>query len=167
MEATKAKEVCPTTTQNLVKEGALLVDVREWNEVNAVAFDVPDITVIPLSEFENRWREIPKDRDVILVCKAGIRSLKATYYLMNQGYYRVTNMQYGMDRWLQKNFPVKGNASTTKKQNIVSSCCGSTEEKAAASSSVNAEENVSCCGSTGGQASSACEPVVGKSGLCC
>jgi rhodanese-related sulfurtransferase len=62
MELAKAKEVCPTTTQGLIKNGALLVDVREWNEVKELAFDVPNIMVIPLSEFEERYQEIPKDK---------------------------------------------------------------------------------------------------------
>jgi rhodanese-related sulfurtransferase len=84
------------------------VDVREWEEVNETAFDVPDILVIPMSELENRWSEIPRDRDVIIVCAAGVRSLKVTYYLMNRGYDKVMNMEYGMQRWLQKHFPVKG-----------------------------------------------------------
>ena len=71
MEATKAKEVCPTTTQGLIKQGALLVDVRELNEINEVSFDVPRILLIPLSELEDRWQEIPKEGDVIFVCAAG------------------------------------------------------------------------------------------------
>ena len=35
----EAKEVCPTTTRRLVNEGVMLVDVREVNEVQALAFD--------------------------------------------------------------------------------------------------------------------------------
>lgn len=141
MESVKAKEVCPTTTQGLVKQGALLVDVREWDEVNQVAFDVPDILVIPLSEFENRYQEIPKDRDVVLVCQVGVRSLKATYYLMNHGYDRVMNMEHGMNRWLQKGFPTKGNASSVPIQNT--DCCGTSENEDRFNS--DQIEGISCC----------------------
>ena len=37
----QAREVCPTTTRRLLGDGALLVDVRELNEVAQLAFDVP------------------------------------------------------------------------------------------------------------------------------
>lgn len=36
----QAREVCPTTTRRMITEGALLVDVRERNEVAPLAFDV-------------------------------------------------------------------------------------------------------------------------------
>lgn len=65
---TLVKEICPTTTQTWVKNGALLVDVREKDEIEQLAFDVPDILNIPLSEFEERYTEIPKDKDVVMVC---------------------------------------------------------------------------------------------------
>ena len=147
MEATKAKEVCPTTTQGLIKQGALLVDVRELNEINEVSFDVPRILLIPLSELEDRWPEIPKEGDVIFVCAAGVKSLKATYYLMNRGYTNVMNMEHGMDRWIKKGFPTKGNASATEK--VESSCCGtSSKEKSSSESSccsTPSKDGTSCC----------------------
>jgi rhodanese-related sulfurtransferase len=157
MESVKAKEICPTTTQGLIKKGALLVDVREWNEVNQVAFDVPEIMVIPLSEFEDRYLEIPKDRDVVLVCQVGVRSLKATYYLMNHGYDRVMNMEHGMDRWLQKGFPTKGNASITIDSNS-GSCCGTSPTE---------KVETSCCGTTAANIDSSCCSAPSKDGTAC
>lgn len=82
---TLVKEICPTTTQEWVKKGALLVDVRESDEVNELAYDVPNIINIPLSEFEERFAEIPKDKEVVVVCKAGVRSLRAAGFLINHG----------------------------------------------------------------------------------
>jgi rhodanese-related sulfurtransferase len=117
---TLVKEICPTTTQEWVKNGALLVDVREKNEVNELAFDVPNIINIPLSEFEERYTEIPKDKNVVMVCRAGERSLRAAGYLLNHGYTHVVNMKLGMTRWVQKGFPTKGNISVI---NGNDSCC--------------------------------------------
>ena len=59
---TLVKEICPTTTQTWVKEGALLVDVRENDEVAELAYDVPNLLHIPLTQFEERFQEIPKDK---------------------------------------------------------------------------------------------------------
>lgn len=80
---TLVKEICPTTTQQWVKDGALLVDVREMDEVAQLAYDVPNIVNIPLSQFEERFNEIPKDKPVVMVCKSGGRSLRAAGFLVN------------------------------------------------------------------------------------
>jgi len=113
MEAqTLVKEICPTSTQRRIAEGALLVDVREANEIAELSFDVPKIMHIPLSEFEERYKEIPKDQNVVLVCKSGSRSLRAAGFLVNHGYDQVVNMQFGIIRWVQKGFPTKGDTST-------------------------------------------------------
>lgn len=104
----QAREVCPTIARRLIGEGALLVDVRERAEVSQLAFDVPDVVVVPLSEFEQRFAELPRDRELVLVCQSGPRSLKATYFLMNQGYTRVANMEGGIFKWASKGLPIKG-----------------------------------------------------------
>jgi rhodanese-related sulfurtransferase len=117
---TLVKEICPTTTQQWVKDGALLVDVREENEITQVAYDVPSIMNIPLSEFEDRFKEIPKDRTVVVVCQSGGRSLRAAGFLINHGYENVVNMKHGMKRWLERGFPVKGSEQSIMEG---SSCC--------------------------------------------
>lgn len=120
-----AKEICPTTTMGKVNEGAILIDVRKKNEVDELSYDVPNILQIPLSEFENRYTEVPKDKEVILVCRSGGRSLKATYFLMNHGWTNVMNMQHGMIRWAKKEFPTKGNVNAVIETTDNGSCCGS------------------------------------------
>ncbi|HOZ70775.1 MAG TPA: rhodanese-like domain-containing protein, partial [Chitinophagaceae bacterium] len=67
-------EICPTSTQVWVKRGAILVDVREQNEVEQLAFDVPSIVNIPLSEFEIRYKELAMDKELVIVCRSGSRS---------------------------------------------------------------------------------------------
>ena len=119
----EAKEVCPTTTQSLLKQGYTLVDVRERDESARLAFDVPGLIIMPLSELEQRYAELPKDRPLILACQDGSRSLRATYYLMNKGYTNVTNMKFGMARWVARGFPILGDPGklpTTPS----SGCCG-------------------------------------------
>ena len=108
----QAKEICPTTTMGKVKEGALIVDVRNKDEVAEVTFDVPNYMNIPLNELENRINEIPKDKEIIMVCRSGERSLKTTYFLMNAGYQKVFNMRDGIIKWASKNFPTKGDTSS-------------------------------------------------------
>ncbi len=119
----EAKEVCPTTTQSLLKQGYTLVDVRERDESARLAFDVANLIIMPLSELEQRYAELPKDRPLILACQNGSRSLRATYYLMNKGYTNVTNMKFGMERWVARGFPIQGDPGALADK-PTSGCCG-------------------------------------------
>ena len=152
----QAREVFPTTTRRLIAEGALLVDVRERSEVAQVAFDVPDIVVMPLSEFEQRFAELPRDRELIMVCQSGPRSLKATYFLMYQGYAHVANMEGGIYKWANKGFPIKGARAATPA--AVGGCCGATAAES------------SCCDAAPGataQGGGCCSPSPAAGGKCC
>ncbi|TAK37299.1 MAG: rhodanese-like domain-containing protein [Saprospiraceae bacterium] len=142
-------EICPTTTQSWVKKGALLVDVREKDEVEQLAYDVPNIVNIPLSEFEDRYHELPLDKDIVMVCRSGGRSLRTTAYLVNNGYNpdRVVNMQHGIIRLAQKGFPTKGDTSSVLSGNEGSGCCGPTASKTTQSS---------CNGGSNGSGSACC-----------
>jgi rhodanese-related sulfurtransferase len=122
VELPAAREVCPTTTRRLLAEGALLVDVRERSEIDRLAFDVPETIVMPLSEFEQRFAELPRDRQLVMACQTGARSLKATYFLMYRGYEQVANMEGGIFKWASKGFPITGAPGTTASS--ASSCCG-------------------------------------------
>jgi len=120
---TLVKEICPTTTQKWVRSGALLVDVREANEVAQLSLDVPRIINIPLSEFEDRYQELsPDDAGLVTVSSDPLKSLRAAGFLVNHGYMNVVNMQYGINRWVQKGFPTKGDASGVAEND---SCCSS------------------------------------------
>ncbi|MBB6056249.1 rhodanese-like domain-containing protein [Tolumonas osonensis] len=118
-----AKEVCPTRSQKRLKEGAVLVDIREQDEIARLSFDVPGLITIPFSEFETRFSELPKDKDLIIASNHGTRSLKATYFLMYHGYERVFNMSGGMAKWVFRQFPIKGDP-TAVEMPANTSCCG-------------------------------------------
>ena len=107
----QAKEICPTTTMGMIKEGALIVDVRNKSEIENVNFDVPNYINIPINELEHRINEIPKNKEIVMVCRSGERSLKTTYFLMNAGYENVSNMDGGIIKWASKGFPTKGNVN--------------------------------------------------------
>ncbi len=101
------QEVSPTKALAMIKKGALLVDVRQPKEVAKKSFDVPDIMLIPVSELNKRYQEIPVNRKVIIACHVGSRGSMATRFLINQGYSKVVNMQQGIARWEKEGLPVK------------------------------------------------------------
>ena len=151
------QQLCPVLTlRKATEEGALLVDVRERSEVAELAFDVPGIVNIPLSEFEQRFAELPRERELILVCAGGQRSLKAAYYLIYQGYARVANMKDGLAKWLRKGFPVKGGMASGIAPAAATGCCtpNSTVSEGCCGSKTAAEGggklvSGSCCGGAG------------------
>lgn len=154
---TEAKEVCPTTTCGLLTEGALLVDVREPNEVAALAFDVDAQVRLPLSQLEQRWAELPRDRALVLACETGVRSLKATYFLQYQGYERVANMGGGLVKWMAKGFPVKGRRHHDAAMAATTSCCSGASEATSPCCPPGTDCTVgSCCGTEGSPASAGC-----------
>lgn len=106
------KEVCPTSTLELIKRGYLLLDVRENNEVQELAFDISGLIHIPLSELEERHLEIPKDEIIIVACRTGERSYRAIEYLREIGLTNLLNMKKGLVKWVQKGFPTKGDTSS-------------------------------------------------------
>lgn len=89
----------------LSKRGALIIDVREPDELKEIAYDVKDIKNIPLGELETRLTEVPKDKQVIVVCKRGGRSSKAYELLKRKGFVNISNMEGGMDAWSEKSLP--------------------------------------------------------------
>jgi len=124
MNEFKINEICPTTTFNKLGEGILLVDVREKNEVEKLAFDVENLINIPMSEFEEKYQTIPKNKNIVLVCAVGQRSLLASGFLIKHGYDqdKVTNMKFGLIRWVERGFPTIGDTSDMNKS--TKTCCG-------------------------------------------
>ena len=76
-----------------------LVDVREEEEFDEVNLGGQ---LVPLSEFEQRWQEVPKDTPVYIYCRSGRRSRTALEYLKKQGYTNGFNVTGGILAWLNE-----------------------------------------------------------------
>ena len=83
-----------------------LIDVRtpaEYAEAH-----VPDARLLCLDTLAARAHEIPKDKDVYLICRSGARSAQAGNYLMREhGYHRVINVEGGTMAWIQAGHEVE------------------------------------------------------------
>jgi rhodanese-related sulfurtransferase len=80
-------------------ESLFIVDVREDEEVAAGM--IPGAKHIVLGELPARYGEIPRAREVILVCRSGKRSGKAYEFLESLGYNNMKSMTGGMLAWEQ------------------------------------------------------------------
>jgi adenylyltransferase/sulfurtransferase len=58
--------------------------------------------LLPLPELPQRFGELPKDREIIVHCKSGMRSAKAVQFLKEQGFKQVVNLQGGIAAWSEK-----------------------------------------------------------------
>ena len=103
------KEVQNTEVKALLEKGAVMIDVREVDEVAALAYDMEGVVNIPLSQLAKRLSEIPKDKTVIMACRSGNRSRKATMMLLQKGFSNVFNLQGGIKAWQANGLPVKKN----------------------------------------------------------
>jgi rhodanese-related sulfurtransferase len=80
-----------------VDNGAVLVDVREQHEFDEAR--IPGSILIPLSQFQQRYEELPKDKELVMQCRSGARSGQATEFLLANGYTDVVNMAGGILAW--------------------------------------------------------------------
>lgn len=90
----------------MVQEGALLVDVREGHEYEEVHAE--GARLLPLSEFEARYGELPQDRPLVMICRSGARSARAGQFLLDHGYGNVVNLAGGTLAWAEGGLPTQG-----------------------------------------------------------
>ena len=97
-------EISPEEAQKRIRNGALLLDVREQNEYDEE--HIPGAQLLPLSELTARYDELPKDREIVAQCRSGKRSAQATEFLRDQGL-DVTNLEGGILRWKAEGLPTE------------------------------------------------------------
>jgi rhodanese-related sulfurtransferase len=81
-------------------EGAdppVLLDVRRPDEVAICS--LPGSLHLPMDELEERLDELATEKDTVIVCHHGVRSLSAAAFLRNRGFSSVWSLAGGIDRW--------------------------------------------------------------------
>jgi len=89
---------------NIDQKDWFILDVREsseWEEAH-----IPYATLIPLGELTSRLTEIPKDKNIVVVCRSGKRSAVGRDLLLKSGFANVTSMAGGMSAWQNKGYPI-------------------------------------------------------------
>ncbi len=79
------------------KNGRSFVDVREPHEY--AGGHVAGMKNIPLTRLSSRFSELPKDNEVVVMCRSGHRSMMAAKQLKKAGYQNVVNVVGGMGAW--------------------------------------------------------------------
>lgn len=87
------------------QQGAFFIDVRtleEWDEYHA-----PNTSLIPLDQLPARLNELPRDREIVVVCRSGNRSQEGRNILINAGFAQVTSMKGGLSEWRASGYPIE------------------------------------------------------------
>ncbi len=83
--------------------GAFILDVREpdeWTE-----YHIPGATLISLGDLAARVNEVPRDKEVVVVCRSGNRSQAGRDILVSAGFTKVTSMAGGLKEWAAAKLP--------------------------------------------------------------
>ncbi|MFO0998135.1 MAG: rhodanese-like domain-containing protein [Alphaproteobacteria bacterium] len=100
-------EVEPHWVQEHLRE-LCVVDVREPDEYDGPLGHIPGARLVPLATLEAAAANLPRDKPVITVCRAGGRSAQATVILKRAGFEKIANLPGGMLRWRAQRLAVDG-----------------------------------------------------------
>jgi sulfur dioxygenase len=87
-----------------------VLDVREPTEFTGPLGHIHGATLVPLGELAARAKELPRDKPIVAVCRAGSRSAHATAILQKAGFADIANLPGGMLRWRAEGRAVEGGA---------------------------------------------------------
>jgi glyoxylase-like metal-dependent hydrolase (beta-lactamase superfamily II)/rhodanese-related sulfurtransferase len=90
-------------------DGPILIDVREPGEYRGELGHIAESRLLPLRELSERAAEVTanKDREIVTICRVGVRSATAAAILTSLGCERVLNLKGGMLEWNDAGLPVE------------------------------------------------------------
>ena len=97
-------EITAAQAYEKYQQGAFFLDVRtqaEWDQGH-----IARSTLIPLDSLQGRLSELPRDQDIVVVCRSGVRSKEGAAILRQAGFTRVTCMTGGLAAWVAAGYPV-------------------------------------------------------------
>lgn len=98
------RQMSPVQVQQWLNEAAagtaptpVLIDVREPWELEICR--LPDALSMPMRSVPARLAELDPQAPTVLICHHGARSAQVGYFLEQQGFADIINLQGGVDAW--------------------------------------------------------------------
>ena len=115
MRPSRSARSRPEEAQDLIDQGAALLDTREQHEWNAG--HLAGATLVPPIEVAARVEEVVPDKTkpVVIYCAAGARSMRAAMQLASLGYQDVYSVAGGIGRWKAEGRPWELPARTRRR----------------------------------------------------
>jgi hydroxyacylglutathione hydrolase len=83
----------------------LLIDVRNRSEY--IAGHIQGARNISLDQLDQKLTELPRDRDIVVYCQIGGRSIRAIRKLEIAGFNRLYHMRQGFRGWNNSGYPYR------------------------------------------------------------
>jgi rhodanese-related sulfurtransferase len=83
----------------------LLIDVRNRSEYTAG--HIQGAENIPLDQLDQRLTKLPRDKDIVIYCQTGGRSIRAIRKLEIAGFNRLYHMHQGFRGWNNSGYPYR------------------------------------------------------------
>jgi adenylyltransferase/sulfurtransferase len=101
-EPLSIRSISPRELAELLERGddVDVVDVREEYEWNIGR--IPGARLVPLGRLEGELDTFERERETILYCKSGVRSMHAAEQLASAGFSNVVNLSGGITRWREE-----------------------------------------------------------------
>lgn len=107
------KHIAPSDALEAIKNGeAVMLDVRELNEVKLESVQLDRVINHPMSVIEDRLPYISKDQNIITACPGGVRSVKVAGLLIAHGYPDVASLDGGLMTWKAMGFPYESSPAS-------------------------------------------------------
>lgn len=105
---TQVKKISTDELQRRLLDDTNFVLLDSSLEADADRFhiDSPKRLYIPLEELHERYRELPRDKAIAVICLKGTRAPFAVRYLVSKGYNNVYSVEGGIERWILEKKPV-------------------------------------------------------------
>lgn len=99
-DAVRVPEIAPEEIPKRMAAGALLLDVREPEEL-AIS-RIEGALHIPMDEVPMRMTELEREREILVVCRVGERSREVAALLLQNGFARVYNIEGGINAYARR-----------------------------------------------------------------
>lgn len=105
---TQVKKISTKELQQHLQNDANFVLLDTSLEADAEKFriDSPKRIYIPFEELHDRYREIPRDKQIAVLCLKGTRAPTAVRFLTAKGFSNVLSVEGGIEQWIREKKPV-------------------------------------------------------------
>jgi rhodanese-related sulfurtransferase len=83
-----------------------LLDTSLEADTEKFRINSPKRIYIPFEELHDRYREIPRDKQIAVICLKGTRAPTAVRFLTAKGYNNVVSVEGGIEQWIMEKKPV-------------------------------------------------------------
>lgn len=100
-----ASDISVEQAYKMYQDGVFVLDVRRQDEWDM--YHVPNTTLIPVDELQSRLSELPKDKQIVVICHSGNRSKIGRDILVAAGFQAVSATG-GLIAWNEQGYPLDG-----------------------------------------------------------